>query len=388
MTSDYYFHINDISISFYRIAKTKFIKQYEERFDVMKKKITLLFILLIAVLLFCMCGVNNDKSLKKEKLSSYDETINLHTLNYNEESKIYDEDYQKNLYNQINNLKKAQEFTLTDPLVIINPFQTNTLGIYVYFETENKSHVEYSIHVDDEISDFINILNNGEKNNLTKKHEYVLIGGVAGKENTVTLNLYDENSELFATKNFKVTLPELDPGSDYILKKETGPSNEALSDGLFATLGHINNENSNSNTYYYDNDGVCRAQIKLDDYRVDRIVIDNGLMYMSVDKSKIAAVNRLGYVEKVYDLGKYEMHHDYILDSKGNLIILVSDTEKDSVEDIVITLNLKDKKIKQIIDLGDLLPSIKEKAVFTEGKEKLDWVHVNSLSLVNDTTLC
>ena len=44
------------------------------------------------------------------------------------------------------------------------------------------SYVEYTIKVDDaEISDFTRILKNDAKDNLTKEHEYVLIGGVAGK---------------------------------------------------------------------------------------------------------------------------------------------------------------------------------------------------------------
>ena len=353
----------------------------------MKNKILLLFIILVTVSLFSMCGLNRNEHTKKST-SVYDETITLQNMNYNEENNIYNIDYQKNLYDQIKNFKSSEKFTIENPLVIINPFETNEVGIYLYFETDDKSYVEYTIHVNEnEINDFTNILYNGQKNNLTNEHEYVLIGGVAGKENIVTLNLYNKNSELYCTKTFKVTLPELDPGSDYILTKESGTSDENLSDGLFVTMGHINNENNNNNTYYYDNNGICRAQINLDSYRVDRLVFQNGFMYMSVSKNKIAALDRLGYVNEVYDLGKYEMHHDYILDDKGNLLILVSDTESDSAEDKVISLNLKNKDIKEIIDLGLLFPDIKEKAVLPEEKDKLDWVHVNSLTLVDNNTL-
>lgn len=223
------------------------------------------------------------------------------------------------------------------------------------------SYVEYTIKVDDaEISDFTRILKNDAKDNLTKEHEYVLIGGVAGQENTVKLDLYDKNNELYRSKEFQVTLPELDEDSDYILKKENGTSSEVLSDGLFATMGHvrahINPENKNTNTYYYDNDGVARAQINLDNYRVDRILIKDNLMYISVDTNKIAALDRLGSVVDVYDLGKYVMHHDYIFDNNGNILILVSDTESDTVEDKVVCLSLEDKSVTEIIDLGKLLP--------------------------------
>ena len=53
----------------------------------------------------------------------------------------------------------------------------------------------------------------------------------------------------------------------------------------------------------------------------------------------------------------------------------------------MISLNLKNKDIKEIIDLGLLFPDIKEKAVLPEEKDKLDWVHVNSLTLVDNNTL-
>lgn len=254
------------------------------------------------------------------------------------------------------------------------------------------SYVEYTIKVDDaEISDFTRILKNDAKDNLTKEHEYVLIGGVAGQENTVKLDLYDKNNELYRSKEFQVTLPELDEDSDYILKKENGTSSEVLSDGLFATMGHvrahINPENKNTNTYYYDNDGVARAQINLDNYRVDRILIKDNLMYISVDTNKIAALDRLGSVVDVYDLGKYVMHHDYIFDNNGNILILVSDTESDTVEDKVVCLSLEDKSVTEIIDLGKLLPEKKAEAVWVESKDKLDWIHVNSIELLGDSVL-
>ena len=352
----------------------------------MKKKLVFLFILFMIIIPLCMCGTSDEKK-NNNGISVYDENITLHNMSYDEESNIYNIDYQKNLYNEIESLKKKDKFTLEDPLVIINPFETNTSGIYIYFTTDVKSYVEYEISVNDEtIHDFSEILNNDEKNNLTKEHEYVLIGGVAGKENTITLNLYNKNSEMISTKTFKVSIPELDPGSDSILTVEDGTSTAELSDGLFATLGHINNENKNNNTYYYDNEGICRAQIKLDGYRIDRMVFENNLMYISVNTNKIAALDRLGYVEKVYDLGKYEMHHDFIYDNNGNLLVLASDTESNSIEDRVISLNLKNGKVEEIIDFGTLFPEMKEKAVLPKDKDKLDWIHVNSIELLDDKT--
>lgn len=333
-----------------------------------------------------MFGNNVTERNNKSRAVNHEE-ITLHNMNYDEDSNIYNLEYQKKLYDEVSDLKKSGNFTIENPLVIVNPFGTNTTGVYVYFKSSNKSYVKYNIHVNEEsINDFSEMLNNGLKKNLTKEHEYVLIGGIPGKENIITLDLFDKNSELVNSKTFRIVLPELDPGSDYILEKENVSDVQEMSDGLFVTMGHINNENGNTNTYYYDNNGVCRAQIKLDNYRIDRIVFYNNLMYISVDTNKIAALDRLGYVKNVYDLGKYEMHHDYILGDDGNLLILVSDTESNSSEDKVISLNLKNGSLKEIIDFGALFPDIKEKAVLPEGKAKLDWIHLNALSLLDDKT--
>ena len=350
----------------------------------MKRKILLTGLIMSSSLLLTMCGTEDVKS----KNQTYN-NITLQDMNYN---RIYSVDYQKDLLKQVEDFKKAEKYTLDNPLVIINPFETNQTGIYVYFKTDKKTYAEYNIHVDsnedeEEIEDFSRVLYNGEKDNLTKEHEYTLIGGIAGKDNVITIKLYDENSNLYEEKTFAVKLPKLDLGSDYILTKEAGTSTKELSDGLFVTIGHINNKFGNSNTYIYDNNGVCRAQFNLDGYRVDNIHFKDNLMYIGSDTNKIAAVNRLGYVERVYDFGNYEMHHDFILGSNNDILVLASNTECDSVEDLVLSVNLKTGDVKEIIDSGNLLPAMKEKAVLTADKSKSDWIHINSIELENDNTI-
>ena len=171
----------------------------------MKNKILATFIIIITTFLFTMCGTKENI----RQISVYDETITLKELNYNEESDIYDVDYQKNLLNQLKDLKKSEKFTLDNPLVIVNPFETNTTGVYIYFKTDDKTYAEYNVHVnveegEDEIKDFTRVLYNGEKDNLTKEHEYTMIGGIAGKENIITINLYDENLNLYAEKHLRL----------------------------------------------------------------------------------------------------------------------------------------------------------------------------------------
>ena len=62
----------------------------------MKNKILITFMIMFTSFLFTMCGTDGSKN-NNEQVSSYDETITLENMSYNEESDIYDLDYQKDL---------------------------------------------------------------------------------------------------------------------------------------------------------------------------------------------------------------------------------------------------------------------------------------------------
>lgn len=351
----------------------------------MKKYYTFLIIIfLLTFLTSCNSSNNSAKSNYDVKIAS--DTITMYDMNYEDNELIYDVDYQANLLSQVKNIKKAQKYSIDNMLTIFNPFKTNTTGLYIYFKTDKLTSVKYNVHVNDtEISDFNNTLYNGEKNNLSKKHEYQLIGLIPDMDNTITLNLYDKNNELYCTKTFTVKAPNVSNLADLKLEKELGPSSEPLSNGLFMTLGHITTDFYNS--YLYDNSGNIRGEYPLDGYRIDALVFKDNLMYISVNESTIAGVNRLGYPEVIYDLGNYTMHHDYILGKDNSLLILATNNDSDSMEDIVLKLNLKTKEVTELLDLGDFFGEYKKKTQISEDKNKLDWIHINSLCLMNEDEL-
>ena len=74
-------------------------------------------------------------------------------------------------------------------------------------------------------------------------------------------------------------------------------------------------------------------------------------MYYSISEKKMAQVNRLGQVTKVYSLGDYSLRHDYVFDENGNMLILATDTTRDSVEDIVLKLDVNSGEVTKVLDL-------------------------------------
>ena len=139
--------------------------------------------------------------------------------------------------------------------------------------------------------------------------------------------------------------------------------------------------------YYYDNDGILRGEIPILGYRSHRLLFDDAYMYYSISEKKIAQVNRLGQVTNVFELGQYKLHHDYTFDDSGNILVLATDTTQDSVEDIVVKIDVNSGEVTEALDLGDLLGEYKEMCQ-KNSSDELDWMHINTIQYMgNDSIL-
>ena len=87
--------------------------------------------------------------------------------------------------------------------------------------------------------------------------------------------------------------------------------------------------------------------------------------------------------EKIYDTGTYSLHHDYVFDDDGNLLVLATDTESDSVEDQIIQINTQTGEVSCVLDLGELFSDYKEECTENEDGE-LDWIHINTIQWIGD----
>ena len=197
------------------------------------------------------------------------------------------------------------------------------------------------------------------------------------------MELINENGDVTNTKSVDIQTGSLLSNKKAQLEKTEGESEEKLSNGLYAVLGNDSNK-----TYFlclYDNDGVIRSEIPLTGYRADRLLFQDDLLYMSVGMNQIIALNRLGQVERVYSLGNYEMHHDYVFGKDGTLLVLATEKDADTVEDLVLSLDLETGDVEKLIDLKDLFGSYMELTTLPEDQDQLDWMHINSLQYDEET---
>lgn len=322
-----------------------------------------------------------DDNVKIAKNSSLGK--NIYSVSKPDEVEIFDMVYQEVIQDKLDVLLE-DDYTFEKPLIIYNPYGTNTLGFNIYFTTKEKAELKYTIHVNDkDIEDFSRTLSNGERDNLTTTHQYQLIGFIPGEENEVTLTLLDEDGKEIATKEFTVDLTNVKVNGQKKLKVKDGESKEELSNGLYSMLG--NDSDDQDYLALYDNDGILRMETEIIGYRAHRILFKDGKMYYSISQTRIAEVNPLGQVTEIYRTGHYDLHHDYTFDDDGNLVVLANNTEKDTEEDCIIKIDLDTKAVTELIDFEDMFSSYVDTCTLDttsardEGEDGLDWLHLNSL---------
>lgn len=298
----------------------------------------------------------------------------------NEAKSIYTEEYQEAVEAQIEKEKKSRVYTEDQMLVKENPYGTNTLSLYVYFTTEDFVSVSYTVSVADESIDDFSQTPAGE-DNFDMEHEFQVLGLIPGESNTITFTLTKEDGSE-ETRSYVHEMGELSGEEELKLQQtKEAEEGETITDGLYVILG--NDSEEKDFMYYYDSSGILRGEIPLIGYRSHRLLFQNNLMYYSISESKLAAVNALGKVEEIYDTGKYSLHHDYAFDDEGNLLVLATDTESESVEDQIIKIDTLTGEISSVLDLEDIFSDYKEKCTVDEDGE-LDWMHINTIQWVGE----
>ena len=304
-------------------------------------------------------------------------------------STIYTEKYQTRIHNQINKQKRLNNYTFQNPLLIRNPYGTNTTSVYMYFKTNEELQASYTIHCDN-YEDFSQTLNCNTLSGYTTEHEYLLIGAIPNQTNIITVTLTNKEGKIVDTLSWSYNAPALQGGNQYLTVSTSDEnSTSSLSNGLYTVLGNDVTEDSEEQAYMrlYDNNGIIRSEIPIVSYRSHRILFENNTMYFSISSTKIVAMNQTGYVSKIYDTGNYKLHHDYIFDSNNNILVLASKKNAKTSEDKIIMIEKDSGNITELVDLIDLLPDYYSTTSMPDGEDDLDWMHINSLALVDKTSL-
>lgn len=363
----------------------------------MKKKYYFLIGIIVLLLIVGILLVTNDSLKDKIYLNYYTsiktgESIGeqIHVVDNKKDVSMWNTDLQNTIEKKI--AKEAKKATFDDPFIIYNPYGTNTCAVNVYYTTKEASSMEYTISVDEDgIPEFTRTAYNGQETGTTKTHEYQIIGLIPNEVNTVTMRSKNSEGEVVDEYTFTITMKGLVTDSQSKLEITEGDSTQEISEGLYAVLGH--DKAYNANVYIYDNDGIIRSELPLRGYRSDRILFIDDTMVYSYDFNKLVFVNRLGKIVRKINLGNYELHHDFEYDEINNTILLLAnELGTDTIEDVIIRVDLEDGAVTKLVDMKDLMPEAKGMAVEPEegntyGGDELDWIHLNTLDIIDGKDL-
>ena len=316
-------------------------------------------------------------------------TLDYSDLNIKSVSDIYQTATQTKIAQKIKQLEASQTYSFDKMLVLANPYLTNTTGLYLHFTTTKATKVSYTVKSKG-TSTFSQTLYN-PNGTYAKNHTYQLFGLIAGQENTITITATDQNGQK-ETKTFTYTPNKLRGSDQNQLKVTKGTSKTKLSSGLYAVIG--DKSLKTRNTYLVDNDGYIRAEIPTINYNSLRLVQTDNKLYLAVDDDQLVTLNRLGQMVQSYSLKdtNFKLHHDFAVDSQGNILALATDTKlkasEKRVEDQIIKIDATSGQVSRLLDFKDLLGDLYKTATgietLTNNKGYRDVIHANSIQLTKD----
>lgn len=304
---------------------------------------------------------------------------------------VYTVDFQQMRQEQLIAERDEEPRTIDNIYVRDDPYATNTRSLYVYFTTEQPATVSYTVAAEG-YPDFSADAYEGV-DGATTEHEFLVLGLLPDLTNTITLTITDETGGtterviereglgLLGTEEVRLEQPvQPDEGAD-------------LGNGLYAILG--NDSDDQDFMFYYDANGVLRGEVPILFYRSHRLLFDDdGLMWFSASTEKMAAMDRLGRLVKILDLGdRYILHHDYAFDADQNLVLLATELNRSDgcVQDQIVKLDTDTGKVTPLLDMGDMFPEYKmstdhagigESDLSATGK--WDWIHFNTIQMLPD----
>ncbi|MCH5266961.1 MAG: aryl-sulfate sulfotransferase [Lachnospiraceae bacterium] len=321
------------------------------------------------------------------------ENKNVVTVGYANEAEIYEGSKGNGAEKTLTDIKKNKKFTFQEPLWAYNPYGTNPQSMYVYFRSNGSAYCRYTVSVEDkQIADFTRTLLNNGSGNLSKEHEYQLIGLLPGRTNYITIKMYNKKKELASTGTWSIDVPADTKGFPERMTVEKGYSKQTITNGLYTVFAD-GVKGSDGKKHYallqYDNSGILRANFPLNGSvgRNMQIIYDS-LVFQSAP-NQIVRMNYLGQVTNSYPVYGYNISGEYVYDGSGSLYMIATANAKNAtINSKILKLELESGEVSQELDMDTLLPNVYKKAVKKQGKKKAkNWVQVNSIQCTGSNQL-
>ena len=312
-------------------------------------------------------NLNEETSFQME--DSYADKIDT---TITKESSMVDTSWQidQQIDQQIEAEVQSGAYTFEEPEVIMDPYQISPLTGVAVFQTDEECRVRVTVKGKTKEADITGVTVKA------KGHRVPIIGLYPKTENSVKLELLDDNDQTIKEMELKVQTDGLPEEMDDMVSVEKSSGESAY--GLTIISGQ--------GVYYpfaYDVNGDIRWYLnhRTSTYGVfqlsngNYIMQDNYGYVSSVTKSFPAVLYEMDYLGRAVQmyLVPHGTHHEIIeKEPDGNLLILTS-TLQDHVDDKIIELDRKSGEIVNSLEMTELFGND-----YTE--DVIDWAHLNTVS--------
>ena len=354
----------------------------------LRKLFSLTLVLLLSASV-CACGKTPEKEEIVEIQPKIIKNFNDGVSSYSGSILMYDLDYQKPLIEKMQSLKQSETYTIDSPLVVYNPYETDYLSLYVYFENKQEVTLDYKIY--SKQGEFLPLARSFKKDYsgnslLNKKTEFQLTGLVKDKLNTIELKTYNKKGRFVKGVSFEFDTTNLSPYIPDDSEVKSADFDKLEKNGFYFVSGLYPwqevpaNPNYEQEHYFgatlLDIEGRCRSYIVSPLYKIDRPCVYKDKLIYTVSRGHLAFVNMKGEVENVVVMSRptdnetISLHHDILVD--GDNLILLANIEEDSIEedDLFYKIDLTTYEKELMFRLSDLIDGI---------AAQTQWSHTNSM---------
>ena len=265
-------------------------------------------------------------------------------------------------------------YTWEEPMVIQNPYQIAPLTAVVIFDTPEECGVRFTVKGKTEAADI-----SGEVDPAVS-HRVPIIGLYPNEENTVVLELLDENGKTTDSQEIKITTDSLPETLDDVIRpvKTSGKSayeltmvygQKTIFPFAYDCMGDIR---------WYMNTKVKASGIfPLANNRM--IVQDTAAQVPSADKPQTTNFYEMDYLGRAYTMYYVSggIHHEVIEKEPGGNLLVLSSSLDGHIEDKIQELDRQTGEVVNELVMGDILKCKYENIV--------DWTHLNTVSYQPET---
>ena len=284
--------------------------------------------------------------------------------------------YQQEVNDEIDAQLEANEYSLKDPFVCIDPYGTSHLSMLMVFE-DAEGYASYTIH-----SPYSDSEDTKTFADITTDYSLAIFGLYPDVTNEITVCIYNEYDQLLKQADYTIDVPSIslsgveDPNNP--LSVEVVEASDGISYGLFAMTGTIEDGHDYEDVYFYDNEGYLRGMY-VTDYRADNVLqIEDGFLF-TYDTTTIVYASYTGETLAYYDISGYIMHHDLCIDGKGHILTLVTKRGSSTREDWLISIDQETGEIVTALDFKEIFGSQGSFYDLNGG----DWLHANAVNYVD-----